>query len=51
MPLTFLEDEYLTVRALTNLRGFGPRNIGVFPYGTPAYLAFCTDCARHLFGQ
>jgi hypothetical protein len=35
--------------ALLNLRALRPRNSGVFPYGTPTYLAFFTDCARHLF--
>ena len=49
MPLTFLESEYLTAPSLMNLRGFRSRDIGVFPYGTPAYLAFFTGCIRCLF--
>jgi hypothetical protein len=48
MPLTFLENECLAAPTLVNLRGFRSRDIGVFPYGTPAYLAFSTDCVRHL---
>jgi hypothetical protein len=51
MPLTFLEDEPLTECTLMNLRGLRPGDFGIFPYGTPAYLAFCTDCARYLFGK
>jgi hypothetical protein len=49
MPLTFLDNEYLAAPTLMNLRGLRPRDIGVFPYGTPAYLAFSTGCIRHLF--
>jgi hypothetical protein len=49
MPLTFLEDECLTTPTLMNLRGLRSRGIGVFPYGTPTYLAFITGCVRHLF--
>jgi hypothetical protein len=48
MPLTFLENRYLTAPTLMNLRGFRPRDIGVFPYGTPTYLAFFTGCIRRL---
>jgi hypothetical protein len=51
MPLTFSDHDSLTGGALMNLRGFGPRDLGIFPHGTPAYLAFCTDRARHLFGK
>jgi hypothetical protein len=48
MPLSLLEGRTLAGTTLMNLRGFGPRDIGVLPYGMPAYLAFCTDCIRHL---
>jgi hypothetical protein len=51
MSLTFLEDSNLTTATLMNLREVRPRNVGVFPYGTPAYLAFCTDCIRPLLGK
>jgi hypothetical protein len=51
MPLPFLGDSYLTITAPMNLRGLRPGNLGVFPYGTPAYLAFHTDCAHHLLGK
>jgi hypothetical protein len=49
MSLSFLEDSYLTTTILMNLRGLRPGDRGVFPYGMPAYLAFCTVCFRHLF--
>jgi hypothetical protein len=51
MPLPFSENSYLTIPALMNLRGLGPGDLGVFPHGMPAYLAFPTGCIRHLFGR
>jgi hypothetical protein len=51
MSLTFLEDSHLTITTLMNLREVRPRNVGIFPYGMPAYLAFFTDCIRPLLGK
>jgi hypothetical protein len=45
----FLEDGNLTTTILMNFREVRPWDNGIFPYGTPAYLAFCTDRTRHLF--
>jgi hypothetical protein len=38
-----LEDKHLTMPTLMNFRAFGPREVGLFPHGTPAYLVFSTD--------
>jgi len=51
MTLTFLEGRHLTMPALINLRVLRPRGSGVFPEGTPTYLAFFTDCICHLLGM
>jgi hypothetical protein len=34
-----------------NLRALQPQNSGIFPEGTPTYLAFRTGCVCHLFGK
>jgi hypothetical protein len=47
----FLEDRHLTVTILMNFREVRPRDNGIFPYGMPAYLAFCTDYIRPLLGK
>jgi hypothetical protein len=48
MALTLLEEKHLTMLAPMSLRAFRPRDSGVFPHGTPTYLAFFTDCICHL---
>jgi hypothetical protein len=48
MTLASLEERHLTIPSLMDLRVYGPKNSGIFPEGTPTYLAFSTGCIRHL---
>jgi hypothetical protein len=48
ITLALLEEKHLTMPTPMNLRAFRPRDGGIFPYGTPTYPAFLTDCVCHL---
>jgi hypothetical protein len=50
MALTLLEEKHLAMLTLMSLRASQPRDSGIFPYGTPTYLAFFTGCVCHLLG-
>ena len=48
LPLSILRHEYLAIPTPMILRDVRPKKSGVLPKGMPAYLAFSTNCIRHL---